>query len=175
MSCIGRERGLAHDALWRTCGRRWRRGGRSPSSASPVHSSPASAYSACRSPAKSSRGGNRSGRRRPACAAASLPRRSAMSLFSDGQPGLRLVGHGVALLVIPRKWRGFSTATACIQFCSHIKSGLRIPARGDDSWSRIAAFDPASSPDFRLASTNSSRSPSSTFCVSLRSTPVRRS
>ena len=36
-------------------------------------------------------------------------------------------------------------------------------------------FDPASSPDFRLASTNSSRSPSSTFWVSLRSMPVRRS
>ena len=38
-----------------------------------------------------------------------------------------------------------------------------------------ARFDPTSSPLFRLASTNSSRSPSSTFCVSLRSTPVRRS
>src|SRR3546814_3906157 len=36
-------------------------------------------------------------------------------------------------------------------------------------------FEPASSPDFRLASTNSSRSPSSTFCVSERSMPVRRS
>ena len=36
-------------------------------------------------------------------------------------------------------------------------------------------FAPASRPALRLASTNSSRSPSSTFCVSLRSMPVRRS
>src|SRR3546814_17157877 len=34
-------------------------------------------------------------------------------------------------------------------------------------------FEPASSPDFRLASTNSSRSPSRTFCVSERSMPVQ--
>ena len=36
-------------------------------------------------------------------------------------------------------------------------------------------LEPASRPAFRLASTNSSRSPSSTFWVSLRSMPVRRS
>ena len=36
-------------------------------------------------------------------------------------------------------------------------------------------FAPASSPDFRLASMKSSISPSSTFCVSVRSMPVRRS
>ena len=36
-------------------------------------------------------------------------------------------------------------------------------------------FAPASKPDFKLASMNSSRSPSSTRCVSVRSTPVRTS
>jgi hypothetical protein len=51
--------------------------------------------------------------------------------------------------------------------------------RNDGAWfvrdQASARLAPASSPAFRLDSTNSSRSPSSTFCVSVRSMPVRRS
>jgi hypothetical protein len=51
-----------------------------------------------------------------------------------------------------------------------------IPASaGIASYAASLRLEPASRPAFRLASTNSSRSPSSTFCVSERSIPVRRS
>ena len=53
--------------------------------------------------------------------------------------------------------------------------GCHGPAgRGGDHAASLR-LAPASRPDLRLPSTNSSRSPSSTFCVSLRSMPVRRS
>jgi hypothetical protein len=51
----------------------------------------------------------------------------------------------------------------------------RPTIRTDAAYTASLRFEPASRPDLRLASTNSSRSPSSTFWVSLRSMPVRRS
>src|SRR6185312_10070923 len=53
-----------------------------------------------------------------------------------------------------------------------IRANSGIPHVGTQASLRL---EPASRPDFKLASMNSSRSPSSTFCVSVRSTPVRRS
>ena len=59
----------------------------------------------------------------------------------------------------------FRACGPAIRFVDRVHStGRRF--RGDDDHARIARFAPASSPAFRLASTNSSRSPSSTFCVS---------
>ena len=55
--------------------------------------------------------------------------------------------------------------------------GPRGPAAPGEEGTQTASarLEPASRPALSAASTNSSRSPSSTFCVSLRSTPVRRS
>src|SRR3546814_5936748 len=74
----------------------------------------------------------------------------------DGWWRGRLVGHGFESIV----WNAGAASAA--------------PARERNGYTASERFDPASSPDLRLASTNSSRSPSSTFCVSERSMPVRR-
>src|SRR3546814_11134991 len=75
----------------------------------------------------------------------------------DGWWRGRLVGHGFESIV----WNAGAASAA--------------PARERNGYTASERFDPAPSPGLRLASTNSSRSPSSTFCVLDRSLPVRRS
>src|SRR6185437_4877215 len=76
-----------------------------------------------------------------------------------------LVSHGT-----PGRFYG-SRLKPLLHRSRHCRSGFSRDSAHHASM-RLA---PASRPDFRLASMNSSRSPSSTFCVSERSTPVRRS
>ena len=95
--------------------------------------------------------------------AASLARRSAIRWFSSMRRG-GVVGHGVGHAV-----RCSSDRVAVAFGWSRLQSLLQ------DRLRRRCVWSPLPGPDFRLASTNSSRSPSSTFCVSLRSMPVRRS
>ena len=79
--------------------------------------------------------------------------------------GLGLCGGGHGLL-----WGGGGEVAPTGRWC---RSSHGCDRFGDQTAS--VRFAPTSSPDFRLASMNSSRSPSSTFWVSERSMPVRRS
>src|SRR5690606_7101865 len=82
--------------------------------------------------------------------------------------GLLAVGLGLGHGALPVGWIGWMPPVGGWRW----RPRRRRPEARQTASLRLA---PASRPALRLASTNSSRSPSSTFWVSLRSIPVRRS